>query len=677
MTTEHIKMPDVAPLLRYVADGVQTQFIYPFPIFADEDISIYFDGAEQFSGFTIAGAGETTGGTVTFDTAPANSIVVMIERRMPLERLTDFLEGGDFSARAINNELDFLIGAIQQVGRDQAPMLRYTDDEAPGKIELPTKAIRANMVLGFDGDGDPVAVSTEGVMASPDFTASGTGAATRSSTDKFSDLISVKDFGAVGDGVADDTLPIQQALAAHFNVFLPEGTYLITSPITLGFGQSLFGAGRASAIKCQSNLFNAIDVPASMTRIADLKIEGGKIAIALAGGVNECVQNSVADVTVVGCDTGIQLDGGASSSFPCYWNNFNRILIEQPEVQGVHLTKSGAGDTPNANSFYAVRVYSKGAGTTGSGFYIEDGGNMNRFVDCEANVNGPTATACFRLGANANKTALVNLYTESTNTVPNVQLDAGSVETSIINLHAQSDGAAIFDNSGGNYDAYNAGSPDKNTLRKTTITDLKATLMRFDTEFINTAGTTLLDLSHSVHIVDATAGAITIELPLAANAVGVEMVIKKKDNTENIVTVSETGAGAGPDGSDLQLGGEGDYMTVLSNGAQWFIISSNRMAGNTRFIDSSGTVDIDMSVDTYLLSSFGGVMTSRLPPANAAEAIGRTITLKKTDSSANAITVTEQGGNGPDQSSYSLPGQYDAVTVVSDGGKWFIVSTHT
>ena len=40
MTTEHIKMPDVVPLVRYVADGAQTAFDYPFPIFASEDKKI-------------------------------------------------------------------------------------------------------------------------------------------------------------------------------------------------------------------------------------------------------------------------------------------------------------------------------------------------------------------------------------------------------------------------------------------------------------------------------------------------------------------------------------------------------------------------------------------------------------------------------------------------------------
>lgn len=61
MTTDHIKMPDVAPLIRYVADGSDTDFNYPFPIFASEDLAVYFDGARQYSGFTVTGAGETAG----------------------------------------------------------------------------------------------------------------------------------------------------------------------------------------------------------------------------------------------------------------------------------------------------------------------------------------------------------------------------------------------------------------------------------------------------------------------------------------------------------------------------------------------------------------------------------------------------------------------------------------
>ena len=373
-----------------------------------------------------------------------------------------------------------------------------------------------------------------------------------------------------------------------------------------------------------------------------------------------------------GAETGIVLDGYSDSNKPCYWNNFSRVLVAQPVVHGFHLVKTGAGDTPNANRFLMCRVYSLGADISGSGFYIQHGQLNNSFTDCEANVKG-TAAACIRIGAASSKTLLVNPYTESTNTVPNIRIDSGSEETAIINLTAQSDGAAIYDLSGGNYDAMNAGFPYKNRLRRTTVTDLNATLMRFDTEYIDTTGTVTLDLSHSVHLVSAYGGALTVKLPLASTAAGVSMTIKKVDSSSNIITVSEDG-GAGPDGASLLLGGENDYITALSNGAEWHIVSSNRMAGNTRYFDGTGTYDIDMAVDVYLLSSYGGALTARLPPANAAKAIGRTITIKKTDSSANVVTVSEQGGSGPDQYNQPLSDQYDAITVVSNGGQWYIVS---
>lgn len=284
-----------------------------------------------------------------------------------------------------------------------------------------------------------------------------------------------------------------------------------------------------------------------------------------------------------------------------------------------------------------------------------------------------TAQGCFIIGANTEKTLLINPYAESFNSVPNVKLEAGSIETSLYNLLSASDGAAIWDLSGGAYSAYNSGYPYKNRLQKTTVTDMNATLQRYDTEFIDSSGTVTLDLSHSVHLVSSYGGALNVILPAASAAVGVMMVVKKTDTSKNVITITESG-GSGIDGTSFYLGAQNDYVMALSNGAKWFAIASNRSAGNTRYFDGSGTYDIDMAVDTYLLSSYGGAMTARLPPANAAKAVGRTITIKKTDVSSNVITVTEQGGSGPDGYGQPLNAQYNAITVVSDGGQWFIVS---
>lgn len=75
------------------------------------------------------------------------------------------------------------------------------------------------------------------------FQQAGTGAVTRTAQSKMRDVVSVKDFGAVGDGMADDTAAIQTAITASKNVFLPAGTYKITSPLYMTNGARLIGDG--------------------------------------------------------------------------------------------------------------------------------------------------------------------------------------------------------------------------------------------------------------------------------------------------------------------------------------------------------------------------------------------------------------------------------------------------
>ncbi|HBH27149.1 MAG TPA: hypothetical protein DDX54_07145 [Rhodospirillaceae bacterium] len=671
MTQDHIKMPDIEPVIRYATDGATADFPFPFPIFASEDLAVTIDDAPVTSGFAITGAGATNGGTATFATAPAAGSTLVLQRVLPIERVTDFLEGGEFAARALNTELDYMTALIQQVDGDNDAALRYPVGENPGDTNLPSRAARANKVLGFDGDGNPIAVSAEGSMAAPDFTAPGAGAVTRASTDKFTEAISVKDFGAAGDGVTDDTLAFARALAAHDAVFVPPGDYVLTGPIVLQDNQSLTGAGAASVLACTGNTFDAVQMTGRRSTLARLAITGGDAAVRLKpGATSECTQNSLQDLTIDMPNTGIVMDGGDDPNYPCYWNNVDRVLIERPLLHGVHLTKTGGGDTPNANRLTKVRVFSKGAATTGHGFYVEHGQYNNALVDCEADMNGASAQGCFTVGPASNATHIVNAYAEGVG-LPNVKLEAGSQYTSIVNLTSNASGAAILDQSGGAYTAYNAGFPYKNRLDRTLATDISAGLQRFETTYTDSFGLVDLDLTTSVHLLSSFGGAMTARLPAAADAQGAFVAIKKIDASGNLITITEDG-GPGPDGRALYLGGENDTVTLLSNGAEWFLIGGNRMPGNTRFVDTTGTYDIDMAVDVYLISSFGGAVTARLPAADAPAAIGRRVTIKKTDPSANLVTVTEQGGSGPDGYAQPLSAQYNAITVVSDGGSWWI-----
>ena len=71
----------------------------------------------------------------------------------------------------------------------------------------------------------------------------------RSLSDRFADAISVKDFGAVGDGTTDDAAAIQATLNSQTDggiVYFPQGTYLCNSKITTTNHVSLVGEGAKS-----------------------------------------------------------------------------------------------------------------------------------------------------------------------------------------------------------------------------------------------------------------------------------------------------------------------------------------------------------------------------------------------------------------------------------------------
>lgn len=75
--------------------------------------------------------------------------------------------------------------------------------------------------------------------------------------DKLSQYVSVKDFGAVGDGATDDTAAIQAALNTGKHVLINEGTYLVTDQLTLGTtGQVIQGDGRAMSVIKVNGSFN-------------------------------------------------------------------------------------------------------------------------------------------------------------------------------------------------------------------------------------------------------------------------------------------------------------------------------------------------------------------------------------------------------------------------------------
>ena len=145
----HIKIYDTAPWTQHTADGKQTEFAYPFPIFRDSDIQVFIGQTRQFNGFTITGAGHSSGGTVIFPKAPDAGHLVTLRRDIPIERTRDF------QANVINDDLDRVTAQIQQVGLEARRGLKLSPTDPSKSLTLPLRDQRAGKLLGFDDDGTP------------------------------------------------------------------------------------------------------------------------------------------------------------------------------------------------------------------------------------------------------------------------------------------------------------------------------------------------------------------------------------------------------------------------------------------------------------------------------------------------------------------------------------------
>lgn len=140
----------------------QTDFDFDFLIFDKDHVKAIFTelatgiqtDLTNVADFTIDGIEDPNGETLTL--LAISTLIgdtVTIYRDVPVERLADYQQSGDFFADTINRELDLQTQMMQELRRDIDTAVKFPVGDA-GDTTLPDADTRANAFMGFDALGD-------------------------------------------------------------------------------------------------------------------------------------------------------------------------------------------------------------------------------------------------------------------------------------------------------------------------------------------------------------------------------------------------------------------------------------------------------------------------------------------------------------------------------------------
>jgi hypothetical protein len=339
--------------------------------------------------------------------ANSNPIVLDSSGRIPYEVWITVGFGYKF---VLNDANGILIRSYDNIPSNSPSA--FANDSSSVSYEVGYTANAGSFVVGdsylitYVGTTNFVAIGALSNTVGVYFTATGAGSGTgtalvsRSVQNRLRDSISVKDFGATGNGTTDDTASIQAAInfAKGSPVYFPAGTYLITSSLqlnwstsTTGFqaGTRLIGQNEGNTtILNRSGDFALKHTPTSAQVAAEVRMSDGEIAHlniiidgsspAGSGGIQlySFWNPRIHDLNIDGVLTdGIQIpvNTGLSSNsdlYSCGTVTLDNVRINGCSGWGIYAATFSI--TFKISRAYIINCTGGGIYTTGSGHEIID-----------------------------------------------------------------------------------------------------------------------------------------------------------------------------------------------------------------------------------------------------------------------------------------------------------------
>lgn len=129
-------VPEQTPFIEYTANGTTTVYSLTFDCDKSEYLIVSLDGEEA-----PVGSWSLTGGSITFNSAPANGVLITIERNTPFRRTTEYQSyNNSFRPSPVNKDFDLIWWKLQELGyRDQViwlALVKEISDRIAGDEDL-------------------------------------------------------------------------------------------------------------------------------------------------------------------------------------------------------------------------------------------------------------------------------------------------------------------------------------------------------------------------------------------------------------------------------------------------------------------------------------------------------------------------------------------------------------
>ena len=156
----------------YTGNNSTATFNYTFKIFANSDLQVIIRNASGVetvktitTHYTVAGAGNNSGGSITFTSGniPTNTETVVIRRILPQTQSIDYIANDPFPAESHEEGLDRAMMTIQQVQEELDRSLKVSRTATLNTPEITDDASsRAGKLLGFSADGNSLDATIDG-----------------------------------------------------------------------------------------------------------------------------------------------------------------------------------------------------------------------------------------------------------------------------------------------------------------------------------------------------------------------------------------------------------------------------------------------------------------------------------------------------------------------------------